>query len=163
MRARPSWHLRLNKNRDDVTTFRGFPATARSCCSIGSISGLQALPHPMELSSVEYRSEGWTHAICRLYRTLYKLHAKQLHPIQREFGDRFVQTEFQRHIDASEKHARIFYQSWYSYAVQLLVGQTSRDMTAEEQQQLTPEQKETMRRLRSHVLQAKQSEPGFHL
>nr|CCC95005.1 conserved hypothetical protein [Trypanosoma congolense IL3000] len=138
-------------------------STQANTTGSGCRSGLRALPHPTELSSTLFRSEEWRGAMCHMYRTLYKLHVTKLQPVQREFGNRFIQAEFQRHIDAPEKHARIFYESWYSYAMQLSAGQTSRDMTAEEQRLLTEEQKETLRKLRSHAVQMKQHEPGFSL
>ncbi|KAG8348446.1 putative Complex 1 protein (LYR family) Complex1 LYR like [Trypanosoma vivax] len=133
--------------------------------SLGSsgLSGLASLPHPAQLDTLSFRSEAWRSAMCHLYRTLLKLHLARLQPVQREFGDRFVQTEFQRHTSMSEKHARIFYSKWYEYAAHLWMGQTSRDLTAEEQHQLTPDQKETLKQLRSHVVLARQNDPNFML
>ncbi|KEG09920.1 hypothetical protein DQ04_04441020 [Trypanosoma grayi] len=142
-------------------------AAASSCCSAPSTSnnsgGLVSLPHPTQLEPLAFRGEAWRRAVCQLYRAILKLHVTRLLPVQREFGDHFVQVEFQRHVDATEKHARIFYASWYGYVAQLEMGQTSRELTEEERRQLTPEQKETLRELRSHVAQARQTDPDFML
>ncbi|RNF13317.1 uncharacterized protein Tco025E_06347 [Trypanosoma conorhini] len=124
---------------------------------------LAPLPHPTQLETVTFRGEPWRRAMCQLYRVIFKLHQSRLLPMQREFGDRFVQVEFQRHMDASEKHARIFYQSWYGYVAQLEAGQTSRELTEEELRQLTPEQKEKLRELRGHVMQVRQTDSDFVL
>ncbi|ESL10332.1 hypothetical protein TRSC58_01938 [Trypanosoma rangeli SC58] len=124
---------------------------------------LVPLPHPTELEAVVFRGETWRQAMRQLYRVIFKLHRLRLHPMQREFGDRFVQVEFQRHMDAAEKHARIFYQSWYGYVAQLETGQTSRELTEEERRQLTPEQKEKLRELRGQVMQVRQTDSDFVL
>ncbi|EAN92167.1 hypothetical protein C3747_48g149 [Trypanosoma cruzi] len=136
------------------------------CCSTHGIRGhlnLAPLPHPTQLEALPFRSEQWRRAFCQLYRVIFKLHRSRLLPVQREFGDRFVQVEFQRHMDATEKHARIFYQSWYGYVAQLEAGETSREFTEEERSQLTPEQKETLRELRGHVMRVRQTDPDFAL
>ncbi|KPA76474.1 putative mitochondrial hypothetical protein [Leptomonas pyrrhocoris] len=71
-----------------------------------------------------------------------------LTPEQQEFGNRFVQGEFQRHMDADAVSAAIFYSSWYDYVLQLASGVTSREMTEKEKRLLSDEQKEKLNALR---------------
>ncbi|TPP45167.1 Complex1_LYR-like family protein [Leishmania donovani] len=71
-----------------------------------------------------------------------------LTPDQQEFGNRFVQGEFARHMDADAVAAAIFYASWYEYVLQLASGVTAREMTEKEKRLLTDEQKETLNSLR---------------
>lgn len=71
-----------------------------------------------------------------------------LTPEQQEFGNRFVQGEFQRHMDADAVSASIFYASWYDYVLQLASGVTSREMTEKEKRLLSDEQKEKLNTLR---------------
>ena len=98
-----------------------------------------------------------------LYRTILKLHAVKLAPEQRELGDKFVKAEFRRHMTANEKYSSIFYAAWCDYVAQLERGVLSRDLTNEERALLNPEQKKTLRELRSHVVRAKHTDPDFVL
>ncbi|KAG5505277.1 hypothetical protein JIQ42_07484 [Leishmania sp. Namibia] len=159
---------------------------------------LAGLLHPSQLQKQSYRSPEWRLAFVRLYRTILRLHNKQvavslrmsreqgpeaalsavtgvhaasqatatkaghslaedkedyllrylLTPEQQEFGNRFVQGEFTRHIDADAVAAAIFYTSWYEYVLQLASGVTAREMTEKEKRLLSDEQKEALNSLR---------------
>ncbi|KAG5509566.1 hypothetical protein JKF63_06271 [Porcisia hertigi] len=71
-----------------------------------------------------------------------------LTPEQQEFGNRFVQSEFARHMDADAVAATTFYASWYEYVLQLASGVTAREMTEKEKRLLSDEQKESLNALR---------------
>ena len=90
-----------------------------------------------------------------LFRVIMKLHAIKLLPAQKELGDRFVRTEFQRHKMANEKFSKLFYQGWLEYVVQLERGITSKEMSADETKLLNDEQKQRLVDLRRHVIQMK--------
>ncbi|GET86932.1 hypothetical protein, conserved [Leishmania tarentolae] len=72
-----------------------------------------------------------------------------LTPDQQEFGNRFVQGEFARHMDADAVAATVFYGSWYEYVLQLASGVTAREMTEKEKRLLSDEQKATLNSLHS--------------
>lgn len=72
-----------------------------------------------------------------------------LTPEQREFGNQFVNGEFQRHIDADAYSATQFYRSWYDYVLQLASGVTNRELTETEKRLLSDEQMEYLRNLHS--------------
>lgn len=111
---------------------------------------------PQNPTSLEFRSDGWKHAMCRLYRVVLKSHEMFLeHDAQREFGDKFVKAEFRRHALANAKYASIFYRGWYDYVATLERGVTSRALTPDEQAMLSDEQKERLADLRHHVVQQK--------
>lgn len=100
--------------------------------------------------------------MCRLYRQILKLHQVFLeNETQREFGDRFVKSEFRRHRVANEKYAMIFYKGWVDYGVQLERGVTSREMTETEKHLLSDEQKEKLRQLRQHALEMRRDSGDF--
>ncbi|XQJ25620.1 Complex1_LYR-like, putative [Leishmania guyanensis] len=81
---------------------------------------------------------------------------------QREFGNRFVQGEFTRHMDADAVTATIFYASWYDYVLQLASGVTAREMTEKEKRLLSDEQKETLNSLRGAFFDLRTSrEPKY--
>ncbi|ORC86115.1 uncharacterized protein TM35_000301550 [Trypanosoma theileri] len=129
-----------------------------------SMSCLAGLRHPTELENYPLHSDDWRRAVCQLYRAILKLHVLRLLPVQRAFGDRFVRVEFERHVDAGERHARVFYAEWYMYAAQLEIGGSSgRPLTAEEERLLTPEQQQRLQELRSRVVQVRQTDPDFKL
>lgn len=98
-----------------------------------------------------------------LYRTILKLHVIKLAPVQREFGDKFVRSEFHRHLIANEKYARLFYASWYDYVAQLDRGVTSRNLTKDEAALLSDDQKGKLTEIRRYVVQQKQSTGDFTL
>lgn len=83
---------------------------------------------------------------------------------QREFGNRFVQAEFRRHIDADATYSKLFFQSWYDYILQLSAGITARDLVEKEKRLLTDEQKSKLNELRSAVMSIRAThEPGYGL
>jgi hypothetical protein len=85
-----------------------------------------------------------------------------LTPEQQEFGNRFVQGEFQRHMDADAVSAAIFYASWYDYVLQLASGVTSREMTETEKRLLSDEHKEKLNALRGAFVELRRSsEPQY--
>lgn len=85
-----------------------------------------------------------------------------LTPEQQEFGNRFVQGEFHRHMDADAVSAAIFYASWYDYVLQLASGVTSRPMTEKEKRLLSEEQKEKLNALRGAFVDLRMSkEPQY--
>jgi hypothetical protein len=124
-------------------------------CGRSASSIVSVLPAPDLLGRTPeyaFRSEGWRLAMCRLYRIILKLHQKQLQPIQREFGDRFVQTEFHRHATANERYGIGFYSSWLNYCYELERGVTDRPLSRKEKQLLTPEQQEKMTQIQAEVV-----------
>lgn len=126
---------------------------------------MKSLLHPSNLGSAdcEFLSESWKRSMLNLYRTILKLHAMKLQPVQREFGDKFVRSEFHRHITANEKYARLFYVSWYDYIAQLDRGVTSRNMSKEEAAMLSDDQKGKLTEIRRYVVQQKQTSGDFTL
>ena len=134
-------------------------------CGRGASSILRRFPHPNELGKgeLEFRSTPWKKTMCQLYRTILKLHAVKLQPLQRELGDKFVHAEFHRHIVANEKYSIVFYQSWLEYCVQVESGITERELTKEERDSLNEEQQGKLKDLRTEAMRMKVESGDFIL
>ena len=113
------------------------------------------LLNPMTLNTIEFRSDSWKTAMTHLYRVILVHHRLHLAPLQREFGDKFVQTEFRRHRSSNEKFSKLFYLSWCDYVRQLQMGVTSKNLTRQERSLLNEEQTRTLGQIRSTATQVK--------
>ena len=106
----------------------------------GSLSNsnsiLTRLPHPRRLvtqdaaDSIPYRSPAWISAMLRLYRRIFTAHGMFLNLDQRMLGDRFVRTEFRRHVEVDPRTAGLFYKGWIDYLRQLEAGHAQRQRTS---------------------------------
>ena len=147
---------------------------------------LSGLPHPRRMvdlkaeNAISFRSASWSQAMLRLYRRLYKVHGQFLSVEQRMLGDRFVRTEFRRHVQVSPRDAGLFYKGWCDYLRQLeagaalqqrrglglsgsarAAGATGRDMTPDELAMLSDEQRERLVNLRRHALELRLENGDF--
>lgn len=116
-----------------------------------------SLRNPNEMGSsehnCEYLSDGWKQSVIHLYRVIFKVHTKFLHPLQREFGDGFVRSQFNLHRHLDERQALTFYKSWVDYVAQIESGVVGRDMSAEEEALLTDEQRAKMGEIRKETIE----------
>lgn len=108
--------------------------------------------------TIAYNTTEWRQAICRLYRNLLILHQVHIeNPVQREFGDRFLGTEFRRGKQLDESHALKFYKGWLEYGLMVEQGAAKRGKSLTEDQvgMLNDEQKGNLTEFRSKVLETK--------
>ncbi len=91
----------------------------------------------------------------QLYRRILRLHRDKLPPALRALGDKYVQSEFRLHMSAQARFQQIAMREWQSYADNLASKETiGEELSAAHEQQLTPEQREQLNKLKEAALEA---------
>ena len=111
-----------------------------------------------DTDQIAFNSSEWRHAMCRLYRNLLILHEKHIeNDIQREFGNRFISTEFRRSKELDEPYAIKFYKGWMEYGIMIEKGAAKQGQSMSEEQidSLNEDQKGNLSSFRSKVLESR--------
>eukprot|EP00742_Colponemidia_sp_Colp-10_P025052 GILJ01030235.1.p1 GENE.GILJ01030235.1~~GILJ01030235.1.p1 ORF type:complete len:118 (+),score=16.76 GILJ01030235.1:3-356(+) len=106
-----------------------------------------------EEHNCEFMSDNWKHAMTHLYRVIFKAHLKYLHPLQREFGDGFIRSQFNLHKSIDERQALTFYKSWVDYVAQIESGVAGKDMSQDEIDLLSDDQKSKLNEIRRETIE----------
>eukprot|EP00756_Hemistasia_phaeocysticola_P063945 Hpha_TRINITY_DN7410_c0_g1::TRINITY_DN7410_c0_g1_i1::g.95895::m.95895 len=97
-------------------------------------------------------------AALTLYRRILKAHGSGvLSPAQRSLGDKYVKTEWRRHMRVSPEVASAFYAEWFHYLEHLSnhrgaqSGGVGRHLTDEETALLSEDQRKKLAEIRSQA------------
>ena len=98
-----------------------------------------------------------------MYGQILRTHRKQLPLEMRELGDTYVRDEFKRHLSAEEKHLQPFIREWKLYLanmrLQPILG-IGRNLEPHELQDLSPEQRDQLDKLRMSARAASAFKPS---